>query len=437
MLINTAYLKEAKNNARIISWALSDLASMKVDSYKKFTLYREKSEKIVELFKHSKPLLMEDRKELYERLEDIAYKIRREHEERKKKIIIASQHEKEHVLLMIQDAKGYIYNDLEGLKKAEEILALAYERMNSSGQDNSVDPVSPDWVTGSKMIKEDWRECRTLWLDVKKSVYIKRSGILNDNYREINLAVTLISELAEKGSPYEALKQIQAARIKVVAQPMSSRNTDSVLISLQKYWDLSVNRIKEIKDEEARKLITNERNIAERREMIAKLDKLKAERFQKEKEKRIAECQELIAKLDRQKAECDQKQQKKKIKEGKELIEKLNRLNAERNQKSKNRAALKAQHKAELAEHKKRMKKELKILNERQQKEHLQLEKEKDKPNRWNLENSKIIKAFENETKKLKKEIKQTKLKRNLKQMGKKGPISINMHRGKRAWRKV
>jgi len=98
---------------------------------------------------------------------------------------------------------------------------------------------------------------------------------------------------------------------------------------------------------------------------------------------------------------------------------------------------LKAQHKAELAEHKKRMKKELKILNERQQKEHLQLEKEKDKPNRWNLENSKIIKAFENETKKLKKEIKQTKLKRNLKQMGKKGPISINMHRGKRAWRKV
>jgi len=89
MIDSPAYLEEAKNNAQILSWALSDLASMEIDTYEKFALYRDNSTKFIELFKTLNPLLPEDRNNLYNQLQEIAYKNRRKQEERKKKLINA------------------------------------------------------------------------------------------------------------------------------------------------------------------------------------------------------------------------------------------------------------------------------------------------------------------------------------------------------------
>jgi hypothetical protein len=385
MIDSPAYLEEAKNNAQILSWALSDLASMEIDTYEKFALYRDNSTKFIELFKTLNPLLPEDRNNLYNQLQEIAYKNRRKQEERKKKLINASQHKKEIVLFTIQDAKGYITSDLEGLKKADELLRLAQERMRISSHDGLEDDKDPSLlVSDIKMIREDLEQCRQLWSEVKGLIYLKRKEIYETNYLEISLDLKIISEVVLNGRPSEAVKQIKAIRRKVSSQPMTSENTVSIQTSIKEYWDKSVTRLEEIKIEQERKLKERVTTKAKHDKKQNVLEKLEADRLQQKKEK----------------------------------------------------ALLKSQYKAKLREHKQQMIKRLKKLTEKQEMEHLKWEIAKKERKKWDIEKIQIIRSFEHETKKLEIENDKVDKKQKQKQMLKRKQLKNGRQNDGTHWRR-
>jgi hypothetical protein len=385
MIDNSTYFEEAQNNAQILSWALSELSSFETDSYEKFVLYRDNYLKILELLKTLKPLLQEDRDHFYNQLQDIAILKRRKQEERKQKRINASRHKKEFILLTIQDAIGYISSDPEGLKRADELLRLARDSMRSGNSGGSEDHEPSFHTDDCKMIKSDLEQCRQLWSEVKGMIYLKRNEVFETNYLERSLDLKIISELVLNGSYYEAVKQIKAAHKNVSSHPMTPENTAFILNSLQKYWNESVERIKE----------------------------RKTEWESKRKEKEII------------KDKLDQKQ-----------IE-LEKLIAERERKKKEKALFKSQNKTMLREHKQRMIKQLKKLTEKQEMELLKWETEKDEQKTWDIEKKQILNALVHKTKKLELENEKTKKKQQQKQMLKRNKIKTRRQRDHTGWKKL
>lgn len=278
------FIEEANKNARTIASEIRELSSIEVTSRDTFTKYRDKSQSVLGLFKNLKPLLREDRESLWNSFQEISTEHKRKQEERKRSRITASARKKEAVVATIHEAKNYAAGDITSLRKAEDLLKTANERMRPGWRDGF--GVAEDFfhLSDGKMTKEDLEYCWQLWKEVKEKIKFRRNEIFTNNYHIIKEDLYPISDLAVYGDPYEALKRIKATKGKIFSHPMNRDNKESLLRSLDEWWRKAIERIQARKEERERKQKEWELRKAEREKKQKEWEERKAERERKQRE---------------------------------------------------------------------------------------------------------------------------------------------------------
>ncbi|MEP7375890.1 MAG: CFI-box-CTERM domain-containing protein [Chitinophagaceae bacterium] len=278
------FIEEAKQNARTISSEIRELSYIEVTSKETFELYKDKFQRVLELFKTLKPILKEDRENLWNNFQQVASEHRRKQDERKKNRDYASSRKKEVVVATINDAKGYASGDLDALRKAEDLLKIANERMRSGWSDGFSAIEGFFHTSDGKMKKEDLEYCWQIWNETKEKINSRRKEIFSNNYINIKEDLYSISDLAVYGNPYDAIKRIRETRGKVFSLPMSRENKDSLLGSLDEWWRKAQERIQEKKKETERKQKEWEQRKAEKEKKQKEWELRQAEREKKQKE---------------------------------------------------------------------------------------------------------------------------------------------------------
>lgn len=278
------FIEEAKQNARTIASEISELSSIEVTSSDTFTKYRDKSQTVLGLFKNLKPLLKEDRENLWNSFQQISNEQRRKQEERKKSRVYASTRKKDAVVAIISDAKTYASGNMDSLRKAEELLKTANERMRSGWSEGFGVAEQFFHTSDGRMTKEDLEYCWQLWKEVKEKINFRRKEIFSNNYQNIKEDLYPISDLAVYGDPYEAVKRIKITKGKIFSHPMNRDNRESLLHSLDEWWRKAIERIQEKKKERERKQKEWEERKAEKERKHKEWEARKAERERKQKE---------------------------------------------------------------------------------------------------------------------------------------------------------
>lgn len=304
------FIENARKNARTISSEIDELSRIEVNSSDTFTKYRDKSQKVLDLFKSLKPLLNEDRENLWNSFQQVSNEHRKKQEERKKQRAYASTRKKDIVVSTIRDAKNYASGDLESLMKADELLKTANERMRPGWTDGFSTLDGFFHASDGKMSKEDLEYCWQLWNETREKINYRRKEIFSNNYHNINSKISSISDTAVYGDPYEALKAIKEVRGEVFSHPMSRENKDSLLKSLDEWWHKANVRIQEKKKEKEAKQKEWEQRKAERDRKQKEWETKKAERDikQKEWEAKKAERDKKQREWEERKAENERKQ---------------------------------------------------------------------------------------------------------------------------------
>lgn len=278
------FVEEAKQNARTLSSEIRDLSSIEVTSPETFERYKNKSQKVLDLFKNLKPLLKEDRENLWSSFQQISDAHKRKQEERKKSRDYASTRKKEVVVSTIREAKNYASGDFDSLRRAEDLLKTANEQMRSGWSDGFSVLEGFFHTSDGKMKKEDLDYCWQLWNEAKQKITDRRKEIFSNNYHNIKEDLYPISDLAVYGNPYDAVKRIKETRGKVFSHPMSKESKDSLLRSLDEWWRKAQERIQEKKKENERKQKEWEQRKAEKEKKQKEWELRKAEREKKQKE---------------------------------------------------------------------------------------------------------------------------------------------------------
>lgn len=289
------YIEEAKHNAKSISSEIRELSSIDVNATDSFAKYRDKSQIILDLFKNLKPLLKEDRENLWESFQQVSNDYRQKQTKRKENRIYASTRKKEIVVSTIREAKAYATGDLESLKKADELLKTANERMRPGWNDGFSTIDGFFHTSDGKMTKEDSEFCWQYWNEAKEKINSRRKEIFSNNYYNIKSELNSISDLAVYGDPYEALKRIKETRNKIFSHQMSRENKDSLLHSLDTWYQKASERIQEKRKENERKQKEWEQRKAEK------------EKKQKEWEQKQKEWEEKKRERDRKQKEWEEK----------------------------------------------------------------------------------------------------------------------------------
>lgn len=285
------FIEEAKQNAQTISSELRELSSIEVTSSESFACYRDKSQRVIELFKNLKPLLKEDRENLWNKYQQISNNHRQKQEERKKNRIYASTRKKEVVISTIRDARTYADGDFNSLRRAEDLLKTANEQMRTGWSSGFGVADGLFNMTDGKMTKEDLEYCWQYWNEAKAKINSRRKEIFSNNYDYAREDLNAISDLAVYGDPFEALRRIKTTRGKVLSHPMNRENKQSLLNSLDEWWSKANERIKERKKEQERKQKEWELRKAEREKKQKEWEARKAERERKQKEWEIRKAE--------------------------------------------------------------------------------------------------------------------------------------------------
>lgn len=289
------YIEEAKHNAKTISSEIRELSSIDANSSDSFAKYKDKSQIILDRFKNLKPLLKEDRENLWDSFQQVSNEYKQKQTKRKENRIYASTRKREIVVSTIREAKANATGDLESLRKADELLKTANERMRS-GWSDGFSPIEGFFhASDGKMTKEDLEFCWQYWKEAKEKVNSRRKEIFSNNYYNIKSDLNPISDLAVYGDPYEALKRIKETRNKIFSHQMSRENKDSLLHSLDTWYQKASERIQEKRKENERKQKEWEQRKAEK------------EKKQKEWEQKQKEWEEKKRERDRKQKEWEEK----------------------------------------------------------------------------------------------------------------------------------
>jgi hypothetical protein len=361
------YIEEAKQNAKTIASEIRDLSTIEVTSPDTFERYKNKSQRILDLFKNLKPILKEDRDNLWENFQQISNEHRRKQEERKKNRDYASSRKKEVVISTIREAKNYASGDLDSLRKAEDLLKTANERMRSGWSDGFSAIEGFFHTSDGKMKKEDLEYCWQQWNEAKEKINFRRKEIFSNNYHNIKDDLNPISDLAVYGNPFEAIKRIKETRGKVFSHPMSKESKESLLHSLDEWWRKAQERIQEKKKENERKQKEWEERKAEKekKQKEWELRKVEREKKQKEWEEKKKERERKQKEWEARKAERERKQKEWEARK------------AEKERKQKEWEARKAER-----ERKQREWEERKIERERKQREWEERQRERERKQR-------------------------------------------------------
>ena len=281
---NSNYIQEANKNADKLESAIRELSNIEINSADQFKQYKESSQKVIEMFKTLKPLLKESRESLWKEFNTISNEIRRKQEKKKEDRINSSKRKKDIVISTIREAGNYATGDMNSLKKADDLLKTAHERMKPGWVEGFRSTESLFHLSDGKMTKEDLELCWQLWNEIKEKIKFRRQDISKDNYNTAMHELNNISNLATYGDPYEALKNIKITRSKVISSYLTHEDKNRILNSLNEYWEKANERIKQRKVEREKKQKEWEQRKAEQEKKQREWEQRKVEREKKQRE---------------------------------------------------------------------------------------------------------------------------------------------------------
>lgn len=300
-------IEDSKNNAQTIEHALNELESIEINSSEKFDFYRDKNKLVINLFKNLKPLLKEDRNSLWERFQRISDKKNEIQEKIRRNRLNASSQKKDAVLSTLREARNYCTLNIEDLRKAEDLLKLAEERMQPGWRSGFNVATDMFTLNDGKMTREDLDECYKLRNEIKQIIKYKKDDLRKQNEGVINSDLTWIADLAYYKDPYEALKQINTLRQKIFSAFLPKDRKEYFVQSLTQYREYASSRIQKQKEEKNREIEQKKQDYLNRQAEKARKQSEWEER-QRERDRRQIEYQNRQAEKARKQSEWEERQ---------------------------------------------------------------------------------------------------------------------------------
>lgn len=192
------------------------------------------AKEIVEMFKTLKPLLKEDREQLWQRYQSICEDVkRRQNEEfeesRKSREIIGS---------LINDA----YHQAGGASNREEL-----DKAKSMQTENL------RMMKEKRLFKEDRETLWKLWIETNERISWKRHELQESNFLQAKGEASRVINTAYYGDPYKALEDIKEVQRSLYGTYMDKERWQELRETLNDAWNHAISRIGEVKEEKKRK----------------------------------------------------------------------------------------------------------------------------------------------------------------------------------------
>ncbi len=196
---------------------------------------------ITEMFKTLKPLLREDREQLWERYQSVCEDVKRKQNEEREE----SRRNREIIESLITDAYHQaggesgpmgVQVDKEDLDKAGSTQTDALRRMKET-----------------RFFREDREALWKYWKETNEKIFWKRHETQESNFLHAKEEASSAIDTAYYGDPYEALKKIKEVQGSLRGAYINRSQRHELYGTLGDAWDKATSRIGEVKEEKRTK----------------------------------------------------------------------------------------------------------------------------------------------------------------------------------------
>ncbi|MGD1007866.1 MAG: hypothetical protein ABR980_11630 [Ignavibacteriaceae bacterium] len=252
------YINSAKSNAEIIR---KEISVLKVSHWSNFERqYKEfwtQVKEINNLFKTLKPLLKEEREELWDNFQSVCSETRNKQNREWESAANNSSNKKSMILSDIRSANNYARGavSINDLKTANSILRKALDMIKDgwSGFTLTTDLAESILGNNGKMLKNDREECWERWSEAKDNVTAGYDKLSESNYYHFKNEASSAYNDAHNGDPYDVLSKIKIIQSEIKDVFLTKDHRTSIKYLLNNAFDKAVSKIEENKRESQRK----------------------------------------------------------------------------------------------------------------------------------------------------------------------------------------